>query len=500
MRIELENLKGISNLEFDIPNSGLWLLTGLNGSGKTSLLAALYRIRHGRAFQDHYKTTATQDKLDTFKDAKVRYKINDQEVTYSYGGKRWPPTPRINAKILSLFPYPSIYFIQANGTRVEPYAEEIIPRRINQASNEIRDFLSSVLHDNKWNDLKFVNTRRGTGSQAFLVPYRAGRETHYYSEKNFSLGELCVLKLAEKITVAENNSLVLIDEVEMALHPQAQVRLLNKITQIVENKNLTVIFSTHSSTLIKNIDRRKIVFISKDNHGAYTTKTNVFPAQVLGEIAFDEEIKSDFIFFVEDEEAKLLLEQLCGKFEENRNAHKPMYKIVPVGGYYQVMQMLERSALIIPTHVKRHVFLDDDVRTDAILKARTSGNRYLTDLYDRLVNSVSFLPCTPEIGVTDMLEAFHANTNVHGLHIDIYGSIVNLTNHIMLSSYQSITGDSPRKVAKRKLDSIVEYIRHSCGSDETSIRRILYRKYIDHLYSNGTGPLMSLLGPVFNVR
>ncbi|MBF60219.1 MAG: ATP-binding protein [Halomonas sp.] len=500
MRVELENLKGISNLEFDIPGAGLWLLTGLNGSGKTSLLAALYRIRHGRAFQDHYKTTAMQEKLDTFKDAKIRYKINGQEVTYSYGGKRWPPTPRSNANILSQFPYPSIHFVQADGSRVEAYAEEIIPRRINQVNNDITDFLTSVLHNNKWNDLKFVNTRRGTGNQAFLLPYRAGRETHYYSEKNFSLGELCVLKLAQKMSTAENNSLILIDEVEMALHPQAQVRLLNKITQIATNKNLTVIFSTHSSTLIKNIDRRNIIFISRDDQGSYTTKTNVFPAQVLGEIAFDEEVKSDFIFFVEDEEAKLLLEQVCGKFDENRNTHKPMYKVVPVGGYYQVMQMLERSALIIPTHVKRHVFLDDDVRTEAIPAARRNGTRSITDLYDRVMNSVSFLPCTPEIGVTEMLEAFHSNMNVNELRVEFYGTTVNLDNHIMLARYQDITGDSPRKVAKSKLDSIVEYIFNSCGTDETTIRRVLYRKYIDHLYSGGIGSLMALLGPVFNAR
>lgn len=500
MRVELENLKGISSLEFDIPGAGLWLLTGLNGSGKTSLLAALYRIRHGRAFQDHYKTTATQEKLDTFKGAKVRYKINKQEVTYSYGGKRWPPTPRSNANILSQFPYPSIHFIQADRSRVEPYAEEIIPRRINQANNDITNFLTSVLHDNKWNSLKFVNTRRGTGNQAFLLPYRAGRETHYYSEKNFSLGELCILKLAQKMSIAENNSLILIDEVEMALHPQAQVRLLNKITQIATNKNLTVIFSTHSSTLIKNIDRRNIIFISRDDQGSYTTKTNVFPAQVLGEIAFDEEVKSDFIFFVEDEEAKLLLEQLCGKFEENRNTHKPMYKIVPIGGYHQVMQMLERSALIIPTHVKRHVFLDDDVRTEAIPAARSNGSRSTTDLYNRVKNSVSFLPCTPEIGLTEMLEAFYSSMNLNELRVEFYGTTVNLENHIMLPIYQNITGDSPRKVAKRKLDSIVEYIRNSCGTDETTIRRVLYRKYIDYLYSGGIGPLMALLGPVFNVR
>ena len=177
-----------------------------------------------------------------------------------------------------------------------------------------------------------------------------------------------------------------------------------------------------------------------------------------------------------------------------------MYKVVPVGGYYQVMQMLERSALIIPTHVKRHVFLDDDVRTEAIPAARRNDTRSITDLYNRVMNSVSFLPCTPEIGVTDMLEAFHTNMNVNELRVEFYGTTVNLNNHIMLPRYQNITGDSPRKVAKSKLDSIVEYIRNSCGTDETTIRRVLYRKYIDHLYFGGIGPLMALLGPVFNAR
>lgn len=500
MRIEIKNLKGISELNFDIPGQGLWLLTGLNGSGKTSLLAALYRIRHSRAFQDHYKTTATQEKLDTFKNAKITYKINGSEVTYSYGGKRWPPTPRANANILSNFPYASIHFIQANGNRVEPYADEITTRRIKDVSSGVCSFLSYVLHNNNWNSLKFVNTRRGTGNQAFLLPYRAGRETHYYSEKNFSLGELCILKLAQKIVDVENGSLILIDEVEMALHPQAQVRLINKLNEIASDKNLTIIFSTHSSTLIKNTDKKKIIFISKDEHGVCTTIRDVFPAHVLGEIAFDEEVKSDFIFFVEDEEAKLLLEQLCGKFEENRTTHKPMFKIVPVGGYYQVMQMLERSALIIPQHVKRHIFLDDDVRTEALPEARRRRSRPITDLYDRIQNKVSFLPCTPEIGVTNMLQNFYNNTNTTELNINLYGSNVNITNHIMLPEYQNITGDSPRKVAKHKLDSIVEYIRTHCGTDENTVRRFLYRKYIDHHYSSGIAPLMQLLGPILNSR
>ncbi|ARM30948.1 AAA family ATPase [Prosthecochloris sp. HL-130-GSB] len=137
MRIELENLKGVSRLEFNIPRQGLWLLTGLNGSGKTSLLAALYRIKHSRAFQDYFRTTATQSKLDTFQNSKIRYKINSDEVTYAYGGKRWPPTPRKNSTLLAQFPFPSIQFIEANSSRVEPYADEILPRRINSANAEI---------------------------------------------------------------------------------------------------------------------------------------------------------------------------------------------------------------------------------------------------------------------------------------------------------------------------------------------------------------------------
>lgn len=500
MRIEIENLKGIRSLGFDIPSAGLWLLTGLNGSGKTSLLAAIYRIKHSRAFQDHYKTTATQDKLDTFKDAKVKYKINGREVTYSYSGKRWPPTPRANANVLSDYPYPDIQFIQADGNRVEPYADEITTRRIKDVSPEICGFLSFVLHNNNWNSLKFVNTRRGKGNKAYLLPYRSGRETHFYSEKNFSLGELCVLKLALKVVEAQNNSLILIDEVEMALHPQAQVRLINKINIIAAEKNLTVIFSTHSSTLIKNSDRKKIIFISKNEQGVCTTKKDVYPAQVLGELAFDEEIKSDFIFFVEDDEAKLLLEQLCGKYEENKNTHKPMYKVVPIGGYFQVLQMLERSALIIPNHVKRHVFLDDDVRTEALPEARRNNSRSLTDLYERIINKVSFLPCTPEIGVTAMLDEFYVNRNQNELSLIFFGTEVNITNHIMLPVYQNITGDSPRKVAKNKLSSIVEYICNLSGTDETAVRRVLYRRYLDYHYSSGTAPLMQLLGPIFNSR
>ena len=82
----------------------------------------------------------------------------------------------------------------------------------------------------------------------------------------------------------------------MALHPQAQVRLLEKVKEISSTKQLTTLFSTHSATLIKNIDRKKIILLQEQAARVFKSVLNVYPAQVLGEIAFDDELSADYIF------------------------------------------------------------------------------------------------------------------------------------------------------------------------------------------------------------
>ena len=55
MKITLTKIKKVKKLEFTLPIQGVYLITGLNGSGKTSLLAALYRIGSRNAFQNIIK-------------------------------------------------------------------------------------------------------------------------------------------------------------------------------------------------------------------------------------------------------------------------------------------------------------------------------------------------------------------------------------------------------------------------------------------------------------
>ena len=49
--IRIRNIKGIVKLTYNLPaSSGVYLLTGANGTGKTTLLSALNRMGNNQAF------------------------------------------------------------------------------------------------------------------------------------------------------------------------------------------------------------------------------------------------------------------------------------------------------------------------------------------------------------------------------------------------------------------------------------------------------------------
>lgn len=506
MKITLKNIKKINVLAFDMPAQGVWVLTGLNGSGKTSLFAAIYRIDFQNAFQRFYKTSQLEDKLDSYSSAEIEYEIGDETVKYRYGGQRWRAFPRRNSNLFKQSPYATIGYIEASGDRIEPFPEEIKTKNLRDAGREIKDFLSIVLGDSKWDKLKYVNTRRGVGSDAYLIPYQVGVKTHYFSEKSFSLGELCSLKLALKITSAPVNSLLLIDEVEMALHPQAQVRLLKKVTEIARAKNLTVLFSTHSATIIKNCDRKQIIHLRSDSTRQIFPVVGAYPAQVLGDIAFDDELAADFVFYVEDKQAKLLTEQLVNMYMAkcHPNVHyRPLYKIAPVGGFVQVVEMLNSSSAIFANYVKRYALLDEDVKTESLIAARQQNNQVLLNLFGAASDKVKFLPCTPEVGVIKMFEVDAANDQnlLQQLNSMFQGHSINLTSLTSAPEYLQLTKSNLRDRAKDRMSNVVRKIVGATGIDENHVRRTIYYEYCKYKYSGiNAGQLNALFGPIFNAR
>lgn len=506
MIVTLKNIKRIGELRFNIPDPGVWVLTGLNGSGKTSLFASIYRMHAQHAFQRFYKTSPLEHRLDSYDTAEIAYEINEEVVKYHYGGQRWRATPRKNAKLFDQSPYPSIEYIEASGDRIEPFPDEIQPRRLRQASAPLKSFLEYVLGDGKWDNLHYVNTQRGVGSDAYLIPYKVGNKNYYFSEKSFSLGELCVLKLGKKICAVEERSLLLIDEVEMALHPQAQVRLLRKISEVATEKNLTVLFSTHSATLIKNANRKNLIHLRTGDNGIVSVTKGAFPAQVLGDVAFDDELAADFVFYVEDKQAKLLAEQMLGMYLAHCHPdanYRPLYKVAPVGGFVQVLEMLNSSSSIFPNHVKRYALLDADVKTESLAEAQRQNNQPLLALFNNSADRVAYLPCTPELGLIDLFEVQAATNNdvrnqINGM---FSGHAINISSLTTAADYLQLTKANLRDRAKDRLKNIVTKVAGVTGIDEIHVRRTMYNEYCKHKFSGKeVGQLQRLLGPIFNAR
>lgn len=499
-KVFISKVKNIESLEFEMPNQGVYLLTGANGSGKTTLLAALHRIGFNNAFSNFFKTTTKEARLDFFGESSVSYSLADKKVTYNYGNTRWSPTPRKYSGILKDFGFPDVKFLAADSKRIEATQDELKSTRIKSVEKNITDEIVGILSSPKFRDLRYVNTKRGAGSRAYLILKKIKGKNYYFSEKNFSLGELCVLRLVTILNEISYQSLVLIDEIEMALHPKAQAALFNYLLRVAEEKKLTVIFSTHSSSLIKRSSRKRILLLRSDDKGNVRCLKNVYPAQALGDIAYDDEVNPDFLFFVEDYKAKMLLEQMIVSYKSIafKDLIPPYYKVIPVGGFKETIEFLTNSDQIFSDDVKRYAFLDKDVEDESLVEAKQNEKYTFLEKVKKNKGKIKYLPCTPEQGIMNLI---HSDTIKHSNEINklFVEHVIDLSRILDEEDYLNIESDKPRKKAKKQFSYIITSITKSAGISEEQCEKYFSLYYVNNEYQN-KGSLTAVLAPIFQQK
>jgi len=183
--ITIENLRHIKKLDFEIPGRGVWLLTGANGTGKTSLLGCLRRLAYKNAFPAHFPASRLSDQLDSYEGASVKYVTPSGEVTYTYETVRWNPKPKSNSNVLRSVGFPDVIYVAANADRIEPRKEDFSPDRVRPAPTAIIKGANQIFCTKKFDALKTINVRKGVGSQAFLLelPTIGKQKKKYFSEK-----------------------------------------------------------------------------------------------------------------------------------------------------------------------------------------------------------------------------------------------------------------------------------------------------------------------------
>ncbi len=138
------------------------------------------------------------------------------------------------------------------------------------------------------------------------------------SQLSLSTGENLLLSLLHSIHTQINRRndkndeyFVLLDEVEMALHPSALLRLLKFLEKLASQSGVAIYFSTHSTDLIRNIDPNNIFFLNKHHDNTVEVINPCFPAYATRNIYMHDGY--DYLILVEDVLTKKIINWLLKK-------------------------------------------------------------------------------------------------------------------------------------------------------------------------------------------
>jgi len=474
LTITITNLKNIKELVFEVPRPGAYLLTGNNGSGKTSLLTCLSRLTNSNAFQRGFRSSAHKS-LDSHRGASVRYNVNGQNVTYSYIEERWAPYPRRNSGLLANAGYPEVTYVAADGSRVDPLQDEFAPRSVRLTDQSLRNGLNFIFDTDRFAELCYLNLSRGGRSRAYLVRQQQKSGATYYSEKNFSLGELSVLKLLIKLRDIQDGSLVLIDELELAIHPRAQVRLFRYLESIAAEKGLTIIFSTHSVTLIKSMRRKNILFLHQEN-GVVRCIKGCYPTFALGHIAAGEEVAPDCVIYVEDDSARKCVLAALDVYKSamaQKNIPLPHVICAALGGFGQILEFIDRAPQMLPASTKIVACLDGDVRDESLADYEKKQDHNKLALFVRLKDRISYLPWTPEVGLVRLILS---NPSMHeGRLKEFFGDVRFRLPHLWGNGVVGDKGKAFRDACKSAVHQLCEEIERLTAKSRDRVREDLMR-------------------------
>lgn len=345
LKIKIENIKNIKSADIELPlESGVYALVGTNGCGKSTILLVMAQL-----ISRHY--LGTLKKEDYSLNSKVTFTIESEndEWTFDPKSEKWKSSifPKI-LKFNGMYEGSLFYGTRFNDSRKidrlfeegKLNANEIVP-----ADEYIIQKLSYILHGDhdhycnlKRVKNKYITERIGVNN----TPYFNEVNENLISQYRMSSGECMLISLlhfiynslVRKSLPINKKILVLIDEIELALHPIAVSRLIELLNELLKNnKNLTVILTSHSPEVIRKIKPSNLHKVMNKN-GVLTVDSNCYPSYLIRDV-YDHD-GFDFLLLVEDDLAKCVVEKVILK--NNLRASKLIH-VVPVGGWKNVLYL-----------------------------------------------------------------------------------------------------------------------------------------------------------------
>ncbi len=293
-KLFMKPLRGFSNdaVTFDFPVTAI---VGPNGGGKTTILGAAacaYKsIRPKRFF-------AKVGKYDeAMKDWRIEYELIDRSINQKDAIRRTASFKKSKWNRDALERQVLVFGV----SRTVPASErtdlakcitnkfEVPSTQENDFNEAVRKAASRILDKDI---AKFKRLSIGTNGQVSLLTGKT-KDDKSYSEFHFGAGESSVIRMVAMIEQAEDNALILVEEIENGLHPVATIRMVEYLINVVNRKRAQAIFTTHSNDALKPLPSKAIWVAAQDR--LFQGKLDIHSLRaIMGQI------DAKLVIFVED--------------------------------------------------------------------------------------------------------------------------------------------------------------------------------------------------------
>ena len=322
-KIRLSNVRGFQDEEIEF-RSPVTALIGTNGGGKSTIIGALALAYKNTKPRNFFPKASFGD--ETMANWVIEYDLVDKEIANDRLVQR---TARFSQAKWRRDSFPSRPIEYVEIQRTVPASElarfrkfisgpagdyDIVP-----LSQQTIRFATAVLDKDIQNYRVVVN--RGNRSERMYVG--SVGEGVEYSQFHFGAGEASIIETIDRIESADNNSLILIEEVENGLHPVAVRLMVHYLQNAAMRKRLQVVFTTHSQDAVNELPPKSVwaCISNKTWNGKLTIESL---RAITGQVPDARAI------FVEDEFAKEWVSNAVGRFLPDLQATT---KVFAAGGY-----------------------------------------------------------------------------------------------------------------------------------------------------------------------
>lgn len=351
--VQIEGVRPITALTFEInlDRHGLLCIVGKNSAGKTTLAKAIMNF----ALSDTFMRTSSEGIFDS--SSTIRYKVDEVEYLFTYDAalrslSTKKPVPA-NLKKLIAVEMSAPHGQRFTFFRTLANADDDIRRAIVlgqcQKPAELIEFLSSIYGERRFDDLQEVQFSGGVCC-CIVQP-----DKRYIREDYFSSGEYFLINLYRK--VLKRTSLVVIDEIDIALDANAQAQLAVQLRVLCEKHRVTVVFTSHSLALMQTLKPVELHYLDRTEAQTLLTPMsfNAIKSLMFGFKGWDRYILTEDD--VLEEFLKYVIAQYCSPAFFS-------YQIIQMGGGGQATGLMRKNIAYEFLGPKAHVIsiLDGDLQ------------------------------------------------------------------------------------------------------------------------------------------